>query len=78
LHDEYQPWEAYSVDEEDDDYNIVKEEADEATEDAAPPDAGNLLPEYQALWARRSTCPFLCLQPSLPTFILRPKSTVDP
>jgi hypothetical protein len=33
-------------DEEDDHYNMVKQEADEAMEDAAPPAAGVLPPEY--------------------------------
>jgi hypothetical protein len=56
FHYEYQPWEAYPInefppDEEDDDYDVVKKEADEAIEDAAPPNAGNLPPEYQPVLA---------------------------
>jgi hypothetical protein len=62
---EYQPWDAYPIedplppDEEDgDDYDIVKEEADEAMEDAAllgigdlSPGIEDLHPKYQAVIA---------------------------
>jgi hypothetical protein len=48
FHSEYQPWDVYP-DKEDDDYHIVKEEADKAIEDAAPPGAEDLPPEYQAI-----------------------------
>jgi hypothetical protein len=48
FHNKYQPWDVYP-DKEDDDYHIVKEEADEAMEDAAPPGAEDLPPEYQAI-----------------------------
>jgi hypothetical protein len=59
FHGEYRPWEAYEVqdssspspDEPYDHYDIVKQEANEAMEDAAPPGVGDLPPEYQGVLA---------------------------
>jgi hypothetical protein len=39
------------TDEEDSHYDMVKQEADEAMEDAAPPGAGDLPAEYEAIIA---------------------------
>jgi hypothetical protein len=58
-HHDYQPWESYNIagspdkeDKDNKDYHVVKEEADVAMEDAAPPQgAGVLPPEYQAVVA---------------------------
>jgi hypothetical protein len=60
-HHDYQSWESYDVaesplpdeeDKDDEDYHVVKDEADVAMEDAAPPPgSGDLPPEYQELVA---------------------------
>jgi hypothetical protein len=45
------PYEEDEEEDHDDDYGVIKEEADEAMADATPPGAGNLPPQYQAVLA---------------------------
>jgi hypothetical protein len=58
FHGEYQPCEANPIDEffpndEDDHYDIINQETDEAMEDAAPPGSADLPSEYLAVLAIR-------------------------